>query len=157
METLNLGLVIVVLSGVAGAFVGTMLWAYQGSGSVAVLFREVMPVPEGLSDAARSAFQSGVSTYIAGNYRPAIGSFSKALQADPSCQAARHNRGLAYANLRQEDSATINLLAAAEGYGAMGDRKSVALVKRQLEAIRLRKLSRETPQIAPKSRPGRPG
>jgi tetratricopeptide (TPR) repeat protein len=146
METVNLGLVIVVLSGVAGAFVGSMLWAYQGAGSVAVLFREVMPVPEGLGEGARSAFQSGVSAYIAGNYRPAIGAFSKVLQADPNCLAARHNRGLAYANLRQEDSATANLLAAAEGYGAQGDGKSVALIKRQLEAIRLRKLAREQGQ-----------
>jgi tetratricopeptide (TPR) repeat protein len=145
METSHLGLVVVVLFGVAGSFVGTMLWAYQGSGSVAVLFREVMPVPVGLPDGARSAFQSGVSAYIAGNYRPAISSFSKVLQADPGCIAARHNCGLAYANLRQEDSAMVSLLKAAEGYGAIGDSNSVALIKRQLEAIRERKLSREKP------------
>jgi hypothetical protein len=143
MQASNLTIVIGVLGLVATSFVGSMVWAYKGSGSVAVLFREVVPVPVGLSEGARRQFQAGVSDYIAGRYRRALSHFTQVLQGDPTCAAARHNCGLAYANLRQEDSAMVSLLAAAETYGTSGDNASVGLVKRHLSAIRSRKLARE--------------
>jgi tetratricopeptide (TPR) repeat protein len=135
----NLLTVIAVLLAVAGFGVGVMTWAYSGSGSIAVLFREVMPIPTNLADRAQSNFQQGIASYIRGQYRLSIEAFNQVLQQAPDCIAAQHNLGLALANARQDDRAAKALLKASELYLAADDRASAQLVKQQLEKIRQRK------------------
>jgi hypothetical protein len=120
-----------------------MIWAYNGSGSVAVLFREVMPVPPDLSESHEQLFQQGVAAYISGRYRRSADRFSQILNQSTACVAAVHNLGLSLANLRQDDRATRALLKAADLYQTAGDSDSAELVKRQLVKLRHRKLARE--------------
>jgi tetratricopeptide (TPR) repeat protein len=140
----NLFTLIAVLVVVAGFGIGIMTWAYSGSGSIAVLFREVMPIPDGLSDSTQSAFQRGIASYIRGQYRIAIEAFNQVLQQTPDCIAAQHNLGLSLANARQDDKAAKALLKASELYLSTDDRASAQLVKQQLEKIRQRKKSQES-------------
>ncbi|MBE9031781.1 hypothetical protein IQ266_18770 [filamentous cyanobacterium LEGE 11480] len=128
---------------VASFGVGIMSWAYKGAGSVAVLFREVMPVPKTLAASGQPLFQQGIAAYITGQYRRAAERFEQVLKQQTDCAAAAHNLGLAHANLRQDDRAARDLLKAAELYLQQDDRASADLVKRQLEKLRQRKLARE--------------
>jgi tetratricopeptide (TPR) repeat protein len=142
METPNLPIVIAVLASVAAIGIGSMVWAYSGSGSVTVLFREIMPVPSGLGEDAINRFQRGIGLYLGGRYRKAIDCFNEVLQQEPQLAAAYHNRGLCLANLRQDDGAVLSLLKAADLYLAAADRDSAGLVKQQVLALRERKLAR---------------
>jgi hypothetical protein len=143
MELGNLIAAIVTLGFVASFGLGMMIWAYNGAGSVAVLFREVMPVPQDLAGAQQQLFQQGVAAYIAGQYRRSADRFSQILNQSTACVAAVHNLGLSLANLRQDDRATRELLKAAALYQTAGDSDSAELVKRQLIKLRQRKLARE--------------
>jgi tetratricopeptide (TPR) repeat protein len=138
----NLPIVIAVLTSVAAFGIGSMVWAYSGSGSTAVLFREIMPVPSGLGDEAVDGFQQGIGLYLGGRYRRAIDCFNQVLALYPESAAAYHNRGLSLANLRQDDGAVLSLLKAADLYLAAADRDSAGLVKQQVLALRERKLAR---------------
>ncbi len=143
MEWGNLIAAIVTLGCVAIFGLGMMIWAYNGAGSVAVLFREVIPVPQDLSGTHQRLFQQGVAAYISGQYRRSVDRFSQILNQSAPCAAAVHNLGLSLANLRQDDRATRQLLKAAALYQTAGDSNSADLVKRQLVKLRQRKLARE--------------
>ncbi len=143
MEWGNLIAAIVTLGCVASFGLGMMIWAYNGAGSVAILFREVIPVPQDLSGAQQQLFQQGVAAYIRGQYRRSADRFSQILNPAAPCAAAVHNLGLSLANLRQDDRATRQLLKAAALYQTAGDSNSADLVKRQLVKLRQRKLARE--------------
>jgi hypothetical protein len=130
---------------IASVGLGILIWAYNGAGSVAVLFREVMPVPRDLTDADQTIFQQGVAAYITGRYRRSADRFSQI----PSHPAALHNLGLALANLRQDDRATRELLKAAAQYQTRDDRPSIDLVKYQLGKLRQRKRDREAAATSP--------
>lgn len=143
METVNLLAVLGVVTIVAGFGIGSMVWAYVGSGSRQVLFQspvlvELLPATE-----ASAAFQQGCLAYQAGRYQAAIDQFNQAIQLNPTFAEAFHNRGLTWANLRRDDDATINLVKASELYLERGDRASVSIVKQNLEALKARKLARE--------------
>lgn len=144
MEPDKLIIAIVVLGFVASFGVGIMIWAYQGSGSVAVIFREVIPVPVNLADDALTRFQAGVAAYIAGQYRRAADAFTQVIQQYPDCAAAVHNLGLSLANQRQDDRAARQLLKAADLYFVQADPDSADLVKAQLLKLRQRKRDRES-------------
>jgi tetratricopeptide (TPR) repeat protein len=139
----NLPIVIAVLASVAAFGIGSMVWAYNGAGSTAVLFREIMSVPSGLGDDATAGFQQGIGLYLQGRYRRAIDRFNQVLMTDPESAAAYHNRGLCLANLRQDDGAVLSLLKAADLYLAKADPDSAALIKQQVLALRQRKMARE--------------
>jgi hypothetical protein len=139
MELGNLIIAIVTLGGIAASGLGILIWAYNGSGSVVVLFREVMPVPDDLGATEQTLFQQGIAAYITGQYRRSAERFSQ-IRTHP---AALHNLGLALANLRQDDRATRELLNAAAAYQEIDDRPAIDLVKQQLTKIRQRKLARE--------------
>jgi hypothetical protein len=139
MELGNLIIAIVTLGLIATSGLGILIWAYNGSGSVAVLFREVMPVPAELTAADQLLFQQGIAAYITGQYRRSAERFSQ-IRRHP---AALHNLGLALANLRQDDRATRELLNAAAAYQEIDDRPTIDLIKQQLTKIRQRKRDRE--------------
>ncbi|KAM3096197.1 tetratricopeptide repeat protein [Phormidesmis sp. 146-12] len=143
METVNLLAVLGVVAIVAGFGIGSMVWAYVGSGSRQVLFSEPIAIDLSPETEASKAFQQGCLNYQSGRYQAAIDSFSQAIQFNPTFAEAFHNRGLTWANLRRDDDATINLVKASELYLERGDRASVIVIKQNLEALKARKLARE--------------
>ncbi|MEB3294425.1 MAG: hypothetical protein VKJ24_14800 [Synechococcales bacterium] len=124
---------------VALAGASILTWAYVGAGSLSILFWEVIPAPASLLGEALTHFQQGISAYRVQRYRQAIEEFNQARQVMPTLIEATHNIGLAFANLRQDDRATEQLLKAADGYLERGDRSSVGLVRLHLSALRNRK------------------
>ncbi|MFM2430638.1 MAG: hypothetical protein RLZZ511_1851 [Cyanobacteriota bacterium] len=142
MEGLTLAIVVLGSVGFVGA--GLLVWAYRGAGSVGILFREVMPLPAGLSPEAEQHFQRGIATYIRGQYARSVEHFNQANAAQPEpCAAALHNLGLTWANLKQDDRAVRELLRAADLYAQQEDTASVELVKQQLLNLRQRRAERQ--------------
>ncbi len=139
----NLTIVLLVLGLVTLTGVGLMIWAYQGGGSIAVLFLEVIPPPMALETLSRRSFETGIRNYCSGDYRRAIGSFTQVIQRSPDCPEAHHNYALAMANQRQDDKATVAFLKTADLYARQDDRAGVDLVKCHLIALRQRKRDRE--------------
>ena len=121
-----------------------MIWAYVGAGSRAVLFKE--PILNTVSDQKNEAlqqFQQGIIAFREGRYLAAIEQFTQVIQLDSTLAEVYHDRGLAFANLRRDDDATFNLVKASELYLERGDRASVTIVKQNLEALKVRKQTRE--------------
>ncbi len=129
--------------------IGIMIYAYQGQGSLSVLFEELLSLPDSLPDSERGTeaavqFQEGYNAYKGGQYRQAVEYFTQAIDQESNFAQAYHNRGLAYANLRQDDDSVISLLVASELYNQQNNREGLLLVKQHLTAIKERKLARET-------------
>ncbi len=139
----NLTIVLLVLGLVTLTGVGSMIWAYQGGGSIAVLFLEVIPPPITLEESSRRSFETGVRDYCSGHYSRAITAFSQVIKRSPDCPEAHHNYALAMANQRQDDKATAAFLTTADLYATQDDRAGVDLVKTHLIALRQRKRDRE--------------
>ena len=127
---------------IASIGIGTMIYAYSGQGSISVLFTE----PISISSEAKAAvnFQQGCEAFQVGNYQQAINKFTKAIQNNSHIAEAYHNRGLAFANLRQDDESVTNLLQAGELYIQEGNQEAIATVKKNLELLKARKDSRKT-------------
>lgn len=144
METANFLIVFIAIAVVAGVGIGSMIWAYVGAGSRAVLFKE--PILNVISDQKNEAlqqFQQGITAFREGRYPAAIEQFTQVIQLDSTLAEVYHDRGLAFANLRRDDDATFNLVKASELYLERGDRASVTIVKQNLEALKARKQARE--------------
>ncbi len=144
METANFFIVLIAITLVASVGIGSMVWAYVGAGSRAVLFKE--PISKSVADEKNESiqpFQQGVTAFKAGRYPDAIEHFNQAIQLTPNFAEAYHDRGLAFANLRRDDDATFNLVKAGELYLESDDRARVSIVKQNLEALKARKQSRE--------------
>ncbi len=144
MDTANFFIVLIAITLVASFGIGSMVWAYVGAGSRAVLFNE--PISKLVDDEKTEAiqsFQQGVAAFQSGRYPTAIEHFTQAIQLTPNFAEAYHDRGLALANLRRDDDATFNLVKASELYLEKGDRASLTLVKQNLKALKARKQARE--------------
>jgi Flp pilus assembly protein TadD len=138
----------IAISLVAGLATGIMLWAYRGSGSTAILFTALVPLSSSLEgdragNKARDYFQQGCEAFGQGKYRQGCDRFTRAIQQVEDFPEAYHNRGITWANLRQDDDAVVNLLRASDLYGERGNMAAIAQIKQQLEAIKVRKLARE--------------
>jgi tetratricopeptide (TPR) repeat protein len=145
-ENFAIVLLVLGLSTLVGA--GSMMWAYQGSGSIAVLFLEVIPAPDRLTDdKLRRSFNVGVGEYCKGYYRRSMQQFVQVLKIETDLPEAHHNYALALANQRQDDKATASFLKAAELYLKLDDRNSADLVKQHLLALRQRKFDREAESL----------
>ncbi len=144
MDTANFLIVVIAISAVAGVGIGSMVWAYVGAGSRAILFKEpIVKVSLDQKNEALPPFQQGIVEFREGRYLAAIEHFTQAIQLDPAIAEIYHDRGLAFANLRRDDDATFNLVKASELYLEQGDRDSVTIVKQNLEALKARKQARE--------------
>ena len=144
MDTANFLIVLIAIGAVAGIGIGSMVWAYVGAGSRAVLFEE--PISKGdldLKNEALQSFEEGILEFKKRRYLAAIEHFTQAIQLNPTAAEIYHDRGLAFANLRRDDDATFNLVKASELYLERGDRDSVTIVKQNLEALKARKQARE--------------
>lgn len=143
METTHFLTWFISIAAIAGFGIGTMIWAYKGSGSTAVLFPQPIATPsfpEATSEV--DLFKQGYDAYTRGKYRQAIEKFNAAIGLAPIAQAY-HNRGLAFANLRQDDDAALNLMRASEIYAQQEDEAGIATVKQNLLALKARKQARE--------------
>ncbi|MFM7427840.1 MAG: hypothetical protein ACKO7W_23050 [Elainella sp.] len=128
-----------VLLGLASFGLGTMISAYWGKGSVAVVF----PAPVGLGEPvstvnseAASQFQQGCDAYQAGQYRQATARFQTALELDSDLAEAQHNLARATANLRRVTEAIAELVKASELYSRQGNGAMLAQLKQDLETLR---------------------
>lgn len=113
-----------------------MFFAYQGKGSVAVVFAEPI-APEATSTAtlnpeAATLFQQGCEAYKTGDFRQAVLYFSQAIQQDDPFAEAYHNRGRATANLRQGTAAIGDLVKASDRYLERDDTVRAAQIKQDL-------------------------
>jgi tetratricopeptide (TPR) repeat protein len=145
METNSFLIWIIVIGMVTLIGLGSMIRAYSGSGSLAVLFTEPIapnPLPT-LNTAAAAQFQQGCEAYQRGNYRQASDRFTKAAQLDETFAEAFHNLGLVTANLRQDNNAAQHLLLAGERYLEQGNTSGYEQVKHALGLLKARKLAKE--------------
>lgn len=142
MELVKLLIGAIAIAAIISIGVGAMLRAYIGAGSISVLFPEPIPAPtespsDGEAEAVES-FQQGIEAYRSGNYRQALARFNRAIELVSSFAEAYHNRGLIFANLRQDNEAAKNLLSASELYAQQGKREEIAIVKQNLETLKYR-------------------
>jgi len=138
METVNFFTWIGVITAISLLAGWVMLWAYRGSGSVAILFPEpigMVPISEGRA-ASTDQFQQGMMAYQKGKYRQSVEYLGNAIAADPTLAEAYHNRGLAFANLRQDNDAVDQLMKAGELYLQQGNQEAIALLKQHLIQLR---------------------
>ena len=142
MEFVKLFIGAIAIAAVIGIGVGAMLRAYIGAGSVSVLFPEPIPAAtEPPTDGEAEAveyFQQGFEAYRSGNYRQALDRFNRAIQLGSNFAEAYHNRGLIFANLRQDNEAAKNMVSASELYAQQGKQEAIAIVKQNLEKLKSR-------------------
>ncbi|NER37850.1 MAG: hypothetical protein F6J93_28480 [Oscillatoria sp. SIO1A7] len=142
MELIKLLIAAIALAAVIGIGVGVMLRAYIGAGSISVLFPEPIPAPAeppaDLESAAMEYFEQGLEAYRSGNYRQALDRLNLAIELASNFAEAYHNRGMTFANLRQDNEAARNLVIASELYAQQGKPEAIALVKQNLEKLKSR-------------------
>jgi hypothetical protein len=136
----------ILVIGIVTAFgLGTMIQAYSGSGSLAVLFNQPIvpnPLPTLKADAV-AQFQKGCEAFEQQKYREAGDRFAQAAQLDDTFAEAFHNLGLVTANLRQDNKAAQHLLLAGERYLEQGNTAGYEEVKEALGLLKARKLAKE--------------
>lgn len=145
METSSFLIWIIVIGIVTIMGLGSMIQAYSGSGSLAILFTEPIvpnPLPTLNADAA-AQFQQGCEAYQQAKYRQASDRFTQAAQLDGTFAEAFHNLGLVTANLRQDNNAAQHLLLAGERYLEQGNAVGYEQVKQALGLLKARKLAKE--------------
>lgn len=122
---------------------GVMIWAYRGSGSVAVLFDTPIPLPPVLPPQAAEnkgieRFERGVAAFKMGQYHQAKDDFWQLTYTCPDWPEVYHNLGLLSANLRQDNEASHYLFQAAAYYGEEDRPDAIAQVKNHLKTIQTR-------------------
>jgi thioredoxin-like negative regulator of GroEL len=146
MENTSLLIWFIVIALIATLGLSSMIQAYWGSGSLAVLFPDPIapnPVPT-LNPEAATQFQQGCEAYQLKQYRRASDRFTTATQLDPTFSEAFHNLGLITANLRQDNAAAQHLLQAGERYLEQSNTEGYTQVKQALEQLKERKQAKET-------------
>lgn len=144
MDSLSFGIWVSVIGIIAGIGLGSMISAYRGKGSVAVIFPEPIadPPPPTASEtaevelAAVPLFQAGCAAFQSGHYRRAIEQFTQALQQEPDWAAAYHNRGRATANLRRVPEGIADLVKAGDLYLQQGETTGLAQIKQDLDRLK---------------------
>lgn len=136
---------LIVIGIIAIIGLGSMIQAYSGSGSLAVLFTEPIapsPLPTLNADAAVQ-FQQACEAHRKGKYREASDRFTQAARLDETFAEAFHNLGLVTANLRQDNNAAQYLLLAGERYLEQDNTAGYEQVKQALGLLKARKLAKE--------------
>ncbi|MBD2427775.1 tetratricopeptide repeat protein [Phormidium sp. FACHB-1136] len=136
---------LVVVLGILGFGMGSMLVAYRWPAGATVLFPA--PVTElsiPMTEQARTLFQAGIDAFEQGRYAQAIGQFSEVIALEPTCAEALYNGGLAYANLGNDNLAVQALLQASDRYNQQGTKAGLDRVKYALEQVAVRQKHRRT-------------
>ncbi len=136
---------LVVVLGILGFGMGSMLLAYRRPAGATVLFpAPVTDLSAPVADQARALFEAGVADFERGRYPQAIGQFSQVMELEPTCAEALHNGGLAYANLGNDNLAVQALLQASDRYDQQGTKAGLDRVKYALEQVAARQNQRRT-------------
>jgi len=150
MEILDFFAWFIVIGGLASIGFAAMMWAYLGAGSISVVFDDPVQPPENpieVNDVkAFDHIQHGIDAFKNKTYRDAVMEFSKAIQAAPQFAEAYHNRGLAFANLRQDGDAARDLARASELYMEQDNQAGIAAIKQNFEVIKARKAEKQGPK-----------
>jgi tetratricopeptide (TPR) repeat protein len=143
MESLNTNFWIwlSVIGAVGGFGLVALLQAYLGRGGKSCIFAEPQPIGELAStdeDAQiiQTALTKAAAAFTAGRYRWAIDQYSLAVQTQVDLAMAYHNRGLAAANLRQNQDAARDLAKAAELYLDQDNPVAAQLVFEHLQTLK---------------------
>lgn len=88
-----------------------------------------------VTEAAIAPFQNGMSAFESGQYRDAVDWFNQAIQTDNTFAEAFHNRGLALANLKQDNEAVRSLVQASEAYAIRDCPDGIQTVKQHLQQL----------------------
>lgn len=141
---------LVVVLGILGVGMGSMLRAYRRPAGLAVLFpAPVVNLSVPLADAPRARFQAGVADFERGRYAQAIGQFRQVVDQAPTCAEALHNGGLAYANLGNDNLAVQALVQASDRYDQQGTKAGLDRVKYALEQVAARQTHLRAKQTQP--------
>lgn len=137
METPNFIVWFVVVFGIAGFAISSMLSAFrrpieQTPFPDAVIDQPSIP----LAETAMVAFVGAVGTYRAGDYRKAIEQLTPVVEQEPNCAEAWHNIGLAYANVGDNNKAVRSLLKASDAYDKQGTKAGIDRIKQDLEVLK---------------------
>lgn len=137
METTSFIVWLVFIALILIVGLGAMLRAYQGSGGFAVRFAEPIIPPDTSLDADTVLqFQKACDAYRSSKFRRAIDQFTRLIQLQPTLAEAYHNRGLAAANLHQDDQAVSDLLQAGEQYLEQGNSAGFDRIKQDLATLK---------------------
>ncbi|NEP81661.1 MAG: tetratricopeptide repeat protein [Okeania sp. SIO3C4] len=139
METANFLTWLLFFGLISGIGIGAMIYAYRGKGSISVLFTKFISTSSSITSEAEVDFQQGCEAFQKGNYQQAINKFTEALKNNSTIAEAYHNRGLAFANLRQDDESVENLLQAGELYIEQKNQDAMMILKKNLELLKARK------------------
>lgn len=126
---------LVVVLGILGVGMGSMVWAYRRP-----LGNVLFPVPVlepsmPIQTKARSQFEAGCESFKRQRFVRAIEQFTRVMELEPNCAEAFHNCGLAYANLGTDGLAARALVKASEGYDRQGTKAGLDLVKQHLQQL----------------------
>lgn len=122
-----------------GVGMGSMLWAYKGKGSPKILFTDaVLMSPRLRKTTMASTFHQGYDAFQSGNYLEALTAFSDVIREIPNSAEALHNRGLVLANLGKDNESVQDLVLATEVYVERNNGTAIALIRKQIEAIKQR-------------------
>jgi len=137
MEMTNFAVWAVVVLGIGGFAIGSMISAFrkpinQTPFPDAALKESSIP----LSEPAASAFIAAAQTHQSGDYRKAIEQLTPVVVQEPNCAEAWHNIGLAYANVGDNNKAVRSLLKASDAYDKQGTKEGIKRIKNDLEILR---------------------
>ncbi|WP_088892500.1 tetratricopeptide repeat protein [Leptolyngbya ohadii] len=138
MEPLPFTLWILVIGFIFAFGVGSMVRAYRGTGSLKLIFVDVIqptPTPT-LNEEAALEFEKGCTAFQEKQYRQAIAHFQQALRLDPTFAEAFHNCGRATANLNQVTEAIGELLKASDRYLEQDNQTGLDRVRQDLETLK---------------------
>ncbi|NES75636.1 MULTISPECIES: hypothetical protein [unclassified Okeania] len=139
METTNFLTWLLFFGLISSIGIGAMIYAYHGKGSISVLFTEFISASSSIPSEAEVNFQQGCEAFQKGNYQQAINKFAEVLKNNSTIAEAYHNRGLAFANLRQDDESVENFLQAGELYIEQKNQDAMVILKKNLELLKARK------------------
>lgn len=130
---------IVVVAAILGIGMGAMVIAYVRPLGRQILFPQPMTtVSVPITSAAATYFQTGCEVYARQRFRQAMDWFSQVIELESTCAEALHNRGLAAANLKEDQLAVRDLLQASQLYDRQLNKSGVDQVKQHLEQIAAR-------------------
>lgn len=127
---------LVLVLGILGVGMGSMVWAYRRPLGNRVLFPQPISEPSmPMSEQARRQFDAGREAFARQRFVRAVERFTQVMEQEPNCAEAFHNCGLAYANLGTDGLAARALVKASECYDQQGTKAGLDLVKQHLQQL----------------------
>ncbi len=137
MEISNFIIWAVVVFGIAGFAIGSMLSAFRKPIAETPFAGSAIALPSiPLNEAAMTNFVAAVGTFNAGDYRKALDQLTLVVEQEPNCAEVWHNIGRTYANVGDNNKAVRSFLKAGEAYDKQGTKAGLDQVKQDLETLK---------------------